>query len=54
VRSKLKNLVNGNVNEKTWRAGESITLAEIETSDLQYTYEENENWVFMNTEYVIP
>jgi translation elongation factor P len=50
VRTKLKNLVNGNVNEKTWRAGESISLANIEFAELQYTYAENENYVFMNTE----
>lgn len=52
MRTKLKNMVNGNVNEKTWRAGETISLAETETRELQYSYAEQENYVFMNTECV--
>ena len=50
VRTKLKNLVNGNVNEKTWRAGESITIASVITSEVQYSYDEGENFVFMDKE----
>ncbi len=50
MRTKLKNLVNGNVNEKTWRAGESVVIANMESMDMQYSYDEAENFVFMNSE----
>ena len=48
MRSKLKNLLNGNVQEKTFRAGEKVDTAEIERSDMQYTYNEGETYVFMD------
>jgi len=50
VRSKLKNLLNGNTQEKTWRAGESMDAADVNTYEAQYTYDEGENYVFMNME----
>lgn len=50
VRTKMKNLLNGNVNEKTWRAGESVTAAEVFTSQVQYSYDEPDNFVFMDSE----
>lgn len=50
VRTKVKNLLNGNVNEKTWRAGESVDAASVTTEEMQYTYAEEENYVFMNME----
>ncbi len=48
MRSKLKNLLNGNVQEKTFRAGEKVDTAEIERSDMQYTYNEGDTYVFMD------
>ena len=48
VRSKLKNLLNGNVQEKTFRAGEKVETAEIFRSDMQYTYNEGDTYVFMD------
>jgi translation elongation factor P len=50
VRSKLKNLITGNSVEKTWRAGEGIQQAEVEKFEVQYTYKEDEQYVFMDME----
>mmetsp|Transcript_48283 Transcript_48283/g.70560 ORF Transcript_48283/g.70560 Transcript_48283/m.70560 type:complete len:235 (+) Transcript_48283:24-728(+) len=50
VRSKLKNLITGNTVEKTFRAGESVQAAEISKAEGQFTYEEDENYVFMDME----
>ena len=48
MRSKLKNMISGNVQEKTFRAGEKVDTAEIERSDMQYTYSEGDTYVFMD------
>ena len=48
VRTKLKSVQNGNVIEKTFRAGESIQQAILEKSNLQHTYVESGDYVFMN------
>ncbi|GBF87327.1 elongation factor P [Raphidocelis subcapitata] len=50
VRSKLKNLLTGNTNERTFRAGEQLGLAEVMRRDGQFTYAEGDNYVFMDTE----
>lgn len=38
------------VQEKTFRAGESITLADVTKTEMQYTFTEGDNIVFMNME----
>ena len=48
VRTKLKSVRNGNVVEKTFRAGESVQQAVLEKSNLQHTYVESGDYVFMN------
>lgn len=48
MRTKLKNLLTGNVLERTFRAAEKITPAEIERVPLQYLYREGSNLVFMH------
>jgi elongation factor P len=48
VRSKVKNLLNGSVQEKTFRAGESMTSAEVMKVDMQFTYADDDNFCFMN------
>ena len=48
VRTKLKSVQNGTVIEKTFRAGESIQQAILEKSNLQHTYVESGDYVFMN------
>ncbi|KAF0506195.1 elongation factor P [Pediococcus pentosaceus] len=48
VRTKLKNLRNGAVQEKTFRAGEKMEQANIETKRMQYLYNDGANYVFMD------
>ncbi|WP_178022793.1 elongation factor P [uncultured Paenibacillus sp.] len=50
VRSKLKNLRNGNTVEKTFRAGETIGRAMIENRDVQYLYASGQEHTFMDNE----
>jgi len=50
VRSKLKNLRTGAVQDKTFRAGAKMEQAPINKSTMQYLYEDGDNYVFMNTE----
>ncbi|MCV3296057.1 elongation factor P [Oenococcus kitaharae] len=50
VRSKLKNLRTGAVNEVTFRAGERMELADITTRPMQYLYANGDSYVFMDTE----
>ncbi len=50
VRSKLKNLRNGNTVEKTFRAGETIGRALIENRDVQYLYASGQEHAFMDNE----
>ncbi len=48
VRTKLKAVQSGNVVEKTFRAGEMMPQAQLEKSNLQHTYMEGDEYVFMN------
>ncbi|AJY77272.1 elongation factor P [Paenibacillus beijingensis] len=50
VRSKLKNLRNGNVVEKTFRAGENIGRAHVENRQVQYLYNSGNEYTFMDNE----
>ncbi|MBU6228662.1 MAG: elongation factor P [Cyanobacteria bacterium REEB459] len=50
VRTKLKNLDTGNSVEKTFRAGETVPQAVIEKRDMQHTYREGQDLVFMDME----
>ncbi|WP_125582855.1 elongation factor P [Levilactobacillus cerevisiae] len=50
VRSKLKNLRTGAVQEKTFRAGAKMEQADIQTRSMQYLYEDGSNRVFMDTD----
>jgi elongation factor P len=50
VRSKLRNLRNGNITEMTFRGGEKVNPARIETSTMQYLYNNGDEYTFMNTE----
>lgn len=52
VRTRLKSLKTGRVQEFTYKAGESVTEVPIATREMQYLYKENNNYVFMdNTSY---
>lgn len=48
VRTKLKNLRNGNTAEKTFRGGEKVAKAQIDNKKMQYLYESAGNHVFMD------
>ncbi|WJY28443.1 MULTISPECIES: elongation factor P [Sporosarcina] len=50
VRSKLRNLRSGNVNEKTFRAGEKVEKAQIDNRRMQYLYANGDDHVFMDNE----
>lgn len=50
VRSKLKNIRNGNVVDRTFRAGENVSRAHIENREVQYLYASNDEHTFMDTE----
>ncbi|HJE14457.1 MAG TPA: elongation factor P [Lapidilactobacillus dextrinicus] len=49
VRSKLKNLRTGAVQEKTFRATEKVEKAQIDSKQMQYLYADGTNYVFMDT-----
>ncbi|MEZ0480455.1 elongation factor P [Planococcus sp. SSTMD024] len=50
VRSKLRNLRTGAVNEKTFRAGEKVAKAQIDNRKMQYLYANGDMHAFMDTE----
>lgn len=50
VRSKLKNLRNGNTVERTFRAGETIGRAQIENRGVSYLYASADDHTFMDNE----
>jgi len=50
VRSKLKNVISGNVLDKTFRAGEKVEVAQVEKSVKQFTYMDGDQFVFMDME----
>ena len=50
VRTKIKNLLNGRVLERTFRSGEKVELADISESRMQYLYNDGENMIFMDQE----
>lgn len=50
VRTKLKNVQNGNVVERTFRAGETVPQAVLEKRTMQHTYKEGDQYVFMDME----
>lgn len=50
VRTKIKNLVTGGIQEKTFRAGETIVLADVAKAQMQYTYSDGDLLCFMNME----
>jgi elongation factor P len=50
VRTKLKNLRNGKVVDKTFRAGEKVEAPDIEERKMQFLYFDGEGLVFMDAE----
>jgi elongation factor P len=50
VRTKLKNLENGNIQERTFRTTEKVERAHVETRKMQYLYNSGDEYTFMDTE----
>ena len=50
VRTKLKNIINGGVVEKTFRPTEKFLTARIDRVEMQYLYNDGDLYYFMNTE----
>ncbi|WP_462420747.1 elongation factor P [Salinicoccus sp. Marseille-QA3877] len=48
VRSKLRNLRTGAIQEKTFRAGEKVGKAQIDNRKMQYLYADGDSHVFMD------
>ena len=49
-RVKIRNLKTGRVVEKTYKSGESVEAADVLETDLQYLYNDSEQWHFMDQE----
>lgn len=50
VRSKLKNVRNGSIQEKTFRTTEKVAKAHIETRKMQYLYSSADEYTFMDND----
>lgn len=50
VRTKLKNLKTGRILEETFRSAEKLAQPDLESKDMQYLYEENGLYNFMDQE----
>lgn len=50
VRTKMKNLRTGAVQERTFRAGEKVARAHIENRRMQYLYASGDSHIFMDTD----
>ncbi len=50
VRAKIKNLRTGSTAERTFNAGEKIPRAVLERKEMQYLYNDGENYYFMDNE----
>ncbi len=50
VRSRLKNVRSGSTTEKTFRAGEKMSRAIIERKEMEYLYNNGEEYILMDTE----
>ncbi|MEW5922025.1 MAG: elongation factor P [Bacillota bacterium] len=50
VRSRLKNVRTGSTTEKTFRAGEKVSRAMIERKEMEYLYNNGEEYILMDME----
>lgn len=48
VRTKLKNLISGGTVDRTFRAGEYVKDALVEKAEVQFTYMDGDNYVFLD------
>lgn len=50
VRTKLKNLETGQVLEQTFRSGAKVDIPDLEENNVQYLYQDGDNYVFMDND----
>ena len=50
VRTKLKNMITGQVLEKTFRSGEKAAIPNIQEKEMEYLYQDKGEFCFMDTE----
>ena len=50
VRTKLKNVLSGKVVDKTFNAGVKVETASVDKREMQYLYQDGEDFVFMDTD----
>ena len=50
TRTKFKNLITGNVIERTYKSGEKLEEAAIEEHEMAFLYEQSDNYHFMNNQ----
>ncbi len=48
TRCKLRNMETGSTLEKTWKSGEKLEPADVEMRQMQYIYQDGDNFVFMD------
>ena len=48
MRVKYKNLLTGNTNDKTFKSGDSAEAADVNHSEMEFLYHDNNSWHFMN------
>ena len=50
VRTKLKNVLTGQVVDRTFNAGTKVDVAVVDKSDMQYLYQDGNDYVFMDND----
>ena len=50
VRTRIKSLTTGNVNDVTFRSGDKVDKADVEEKEMQFLYETNGEYHFMDTQ----
>ena len=50
VRTKLKNVLTGQVVDRTFNAGTKVDVAHVDRSEMQYLYQDGNDYVFMDME----
>jgi len=49
-RVKIRNLITGRILEKTFKSGDTVDAADVVDANMQYVYQEDGFWVFMDQE----
>jgi elongation factor P len=50
IKVKIRNILTGSITEKTFRSGEKLKIARIESRPMQYLYHDGHNYIFMDQE----